>query len=237
VTSGTKEWADSNVNVLLGCRNDCRYCYAKRMAVRFGRATESTWREMRVNWRAVERGYGKRKGRVMFPTSHDLFPEPEYLEPCLEVLRKLLWAGNQVLVTTKPRLPVVREICRRFAGFRGQLQFRFTIGSVEPRTLAFWEPGAPPLAERLDALRLACSSGFRTSVSAEPLLDDDPRLLIDTVERWVTESIWLGRMNYIPRRSPAGCEVEYARLRRISSGEHWDALREAVKHPLVRWKH
>jgi DNA repair photolyase len=37
ITSGTKEWADHNVNCIRGCSNDCRYCYAKIMAKRFGR--------------------------------------------------------------------------------------------------------------------------------------------------------------------------------------------------------
>lgn len=37
ITLGTKEWADSNVNCYLGCSNNCRYCYAKKMAIRFNR--------------------------------------------------------------------------------------------------------------------------------------------------------------------------------------------------------
>lgn len=46
--TGTREWADHNVNCVSGCINDCRYCYAKVMAKRFGRATESTWKIMTV---------------------------------------------------------------------------------------------------------------------------------------------------------------------------------------------
>ena len=32
---GTKEWAPYNFNFMNGCSNDCSYCYAKEMAVRF----------------------------------------------------------------------------------------------------------------------------------------------------------------------------------------------------------
>lgn len=39
LTSGTKEWADTNVNIYSGCKHDCKYCYSKRMAIRFGRKT------------------------------------------------------------------------------------------------------------------------------------------------------------------------------------------------------
>ena len=35
ITLGTKEWADSNVNCYFGCSNNCKYCYAKKMAIRF----------------------------------------------------------------------------------------------------------------------------------------------------------------------------------------------------------
>ncbi len=37
--TGTQEWAASNVNIQDGCEHDCRYCYAKTMAIRFKRAT------------------------------------------------------------------------------------------------------------------------------------------------------------------------------------------------------
>lgn len=36
-TQGTKEWASSNINLFYGCANNCMYCYAKKMALRFGR--------------------------------------------------------------------------------------------------------------------------------------------------------------------------------------------------------
>src|SRR6056297_231416 len=72
--TGTKEWADSNVNIAYGCSHDCKYCYAKKMAIRFKRETERSWKTMRINTKKVNKGYGKRKGRIMFPSSHDVTP-------------------------------------------------------------------------------------------------------------------------------------------------------------------
>ena len=40
--TGTQEWAASNVNIQDGCEHDCRYCYAKTMAIRFKRATPTS---------------------------------------------------------------------------------------------------------------------------------------------------------------------------------------------------
>ncbi len=54
ITLGTKEWADSNINCYYGCSNDCLYCYAKKMAIRFKRKTEDTWKIMIPNQNNID---------------------------------------------------------------------------------------------------------------------------------------------------------------------------------------
>jgi len=198
ITSGTREWADHNVNCIKGCYNNCRYCYAKMMAKRFGRSTEETWRFMTVRREAVRKNYGKLSGRVMFPSSHDIFDFPHIKEACFTVMAKLLKSGNDLLITTKPRTSITREIDGLFSQCKERLQFRFTITSNDDELLSFWEPNAPSFRERMDSLKFAFERGYRTSVSIEPFLDYDPRALIETVEPYSTESIWIGKMNYIP---------------------------------------
>ena len=39
IVKGTLEWACRTFNICLGCKHDCWYCYAKSIAIRFGRAT------------------------------------------------------------------------------------------------------------------------------------------------------------------------------------------------------
>ncbi len=41
---GTHEWASYNENCLLGCSHDCRYCYAKSIAIRLKRKTPTDWK-------------------------------------------------------------------------------------------------------------------------------------------------------------------------------------------------
>lgn len=199
-TKGTKEWADSNVNICIGCSNDCIYCYAKGMAKRFRKDVYENWKDMKINPKAVSKGYGKRKGRVMFPTSHDITSENLY--ECIVVLRKLLKAGNDVLITTKPSLEVIKTICGhlelgQLATYEDQVQFRFTITSHFDGTLVVFEPNAPGIRERFFALRYAFDAGFKTSVSIEPFLDDINEIpsLIFGLQTYVTESIWIGPMN------------------------------------------
>jgi len=195
ITLGTKEWADSNVNCFFGCSNDCRYCYAKKMAIRFKRKTEETWKFMEPNQKAIEKGYSKRKGRIMFPTSHDITMES--LNGCLQVLKKLLDADNEILITTKPNLSIIKIICNEFYKKKHSIQFRFTITSISNEKLAFWEPNAPSFEERLDSLIHAYKKSYKTSISIEPFLDEDPFTLVDKLIPYATESIWIGKMNYI----------------------------------------
>lgn len=40
---GVGEWASHSVNIQSGCEKNCKYCYPKCMAIRFGRKTLSSW--------------------------------------------------------------------------------------------------------------------------------------------------------------------------------------------------
>ncbi|MFC1927843.1 radical SAM protein [Chloroflexota bacterium] len=238
ITSGTKEWADHNVNCVKGCSNDCRYCYARMMAKRFGRCQEHTWKNMIINKSAVDRDYVKYKGRVMFPSTHDITDDPGIQEACFTVIRRLLQAGNEVLVTTKPRLAVIEEIIERSYAFRAQLQFRFTITSADRQLLSFWEPNAPKFEERFASLQYAYEQTFKTSVSIEPFLDHTPQTLVHSLSPYVTESIWLGPMNYIPSNGiPESDRHCYENIRYNYLLEHLQELYEDLRdNPIIRFK-
>ncbi len=238
ITTGTREWADYNVNCIKGCFNNCRYCYAKMMAKRFGRCTEDTWKDMVINDGAVENNYGKYKGRVMFPSSHDIVDKPAIREACFIVINKLLESGNDTLITTKPKLSITKEIIKQFHSYNEQIQFRFTITSLNNQMLLFWEPNAPDYEERLASLKYAYKKGFKTSVSIEPFLDYDPQPLILELAPYVTESIWLGPMNYIPRLGlKNGDEQRYIEIRKNYEIDHLrEIYTDLIDFPLIRFK-
>lgn len=219
ITLGTKEWADSNVNICFGCSNNCRYCYAKKMAIRFKKKTVNTWKIMEPNIKKINKRYGKRKGRVMFPTSHDI--TKEILESCLLVLTKLLKAGNETLITTKPCFHCVQKICEVLRPYRNLIQYRFTITSQDNELLRFWEPCAPSFEERFKALQHAFKRGYKTSISIEPFLDKDPFKLVQKLSPFVSESIWIGKMNYITSKGISDTERPfYEAIRKINNKEN-----------------
>ena len=195
---GTKEWASSNENIMFGCRHNCAYCYSKAMSIRHKKIDINHWDKPILRQDQLTKSIGKRKGTIMFPSTHDL--HIEHITEIIYFLEKLLSPGNKVLIVSKPNFEVIRKICDVMKPYREQILFRFTIGSAYYKTLKFWEPMAPLFNERLTSLRHAHSLGYKTSVSCEPMLDQNINDVINLTSEYVTDSIWLGKMNDPTRR-------------------------------------
>jgi DNA repair photolyase len=186
----------------------------------------------------VAKEYRRFSGRVMFPSSHDIFDIPEFEEATFTILSKLLKNKNNVLIATKPRLNVIKHIDESFSNNKKNIQFRFTITSQQDNLLKFWEPNAPRFRERMESLRFAFQKGYKTSVSIEPFLDYNPVELVELVEPFTTESIWLGKMNYIPRKNILLIERKYYdNIRKNYEIKHlWDIYFQLKDNPLIRFK-
>ncbi len=241
--SGTKEWATDSVNCCLGCSHNCRYCYARANAMRFGKiSSPGEWSDEQVNDKALEKKFGKKAAgrRFMFPTTHDI--TPTNVDACLKLLKNVLSPGNEVLIVSKPHLECISRLTDELVQFKGQCMFRFTIGASDDDILSFWEPGAPGFKERLDSLRLARDRGWQTSVSAEPMLDADNAYdLFHALEPWVTDSIWIGKMNRITLRVIDNDDPLVSRhVAKIEAGQTDERVRQIYEmlrnEPKVRWK-
>lgn len=102
--SGTEEWADTNINLQCGCPNGCIYCYASAFWNLYRNKGNTDWTEVIYNQSALFKKIRKRKGRIMFPSSHDI--TRDNLEVCIAKLREMLKAGNIVLVVSSLTLSV-----------------------------------------------------------------------------------------------------------------------------------
>ena len=200
--TGTKEWSESSVNIQLGCENGCRYCYARHLAVKWRKwCTAEQWLDPMIIISKVTRSYLKRPGVVMFPTTHDI--TERNLSDSICVLRKLLKAGNKVLLVSKPRIDCISTICDELLEYRKRLMFRFTIGSLDYYVLRFWEPYAPSFDERKQCLIFAWCRGYETSISCEPFLDceiDKIVALYELLKPYVTHSFWIGKLRHFNKR-------------------------------------
>ena len=197
--TGTREWADSNYNIGIGCSHNCLYCYARTNALKFKLVdTAESWIIEKLKDKMPPTS--KRKGIVMFPTIHDI--TPFYLPAALNALKSLLSNGNKVLIVTKPHIVCVETMCNELEKWKANILFRFTIGTNDETRAKFWEPGAPPIIERLKCLKYAFDKGFATSVSMEPMLGtvEETLTAFKTMAPFVTDTIWIGKMNRIDTR-------------------------------------
>lgn len=238
--TGTKEWADHVENIALGCSNNCRYCYAAQNAARFKRRDRDDWAREELTGKANIDRYPSRAGVIMFPSAHDI--TPGNLHVCISFLKKVLAAGNSVLIVSKPQQQCIWALLWELREWREQILFRFTIGTTDDDTSLYWEPGATLPEERIMSLAMAHSDGFATSVSMEPLLGGiiTARSVVKAVKPFVTDSIWIGKMNKIRTRVQA--ENKYDRgwinfiEQRQTDAEIIRLYDEFKDDPIIFWK-
>jgi DNA repair photolyase len=241
--TGTKEWAPFSMNFQRGCEHGCRYCYARYDAVkRFKTCEARHWPIPCINNAKIDHPNKKKyPGRVMFPTTHDITPANISQYMCL--LRKLLDAGNNVLIVSKPHWDCITVICEAFKQYKEQITFRFTIGSINYDILKFWEPGAPAFTERRACLQYAYSKGYNTSISCEPYLDNFVADTYTACKDWITDSFWIGMIRHFKSRVDLDGVSPYTAARfvdplvRAMSDSVVKGIYSALKdEPLIKWK-
>ena len=236
---GTGDWAPKTANIIVGCTNNCVYCFAhancnKRnlKAVLAGKEPEDWSTPKFVDFDQVDLW---RHTKVMFPSSHDI--ELPLIERNIEAIKRLLAKNNEVLVVSKPRLDCIKRLCAEFKP-SDRILFRFTIGSFDEELLKRYEPGAPSYAERMAALKHAFDAGFQTSVSCEPLIDTANILKhCEQLKRFVREKIWLGEMTATGDPEAGKHEVELKELRAGQKKEELLPIYQAFRDdPVIKWK-
>lgn len=238
---GTQEWCSKTTNYISGCQNDCKYCYAKQIAIRFGRKTTETWVNEEVNHKSLNQKFKKIEGRIMFPSTHDI--TPSNLNYSIQFLKKILYVGNEVLIVTKPHLEVIERLCGELVDYKDKILFRFTIGSTDSNVLKYWEPGATSYEERKQSVIHAFEKGYQTSLSCEPMLDDNVEGIINELQDCITETIWIGKMNFLKGRlkinghSDSLSILKADELIAMQSDDRIIALVERLKdNPKIHWK-
>jgi DNA repair photolyase len=181
----------------------------------------------------VRQSTKKAEGGIMFPTTHDLhYKHRDWWFP---FLKEMLENGNDVLIVTKPEYAAVSYICEKLEQYKNQMEFRFTIGTNDDKVAEYWEPGAPRPSDRLIAIAHVSTLGFRTSISMEPLLIEQPKEMIDNLFMgWITGTIWIGIMNHYDL-NPA--IPEESRQIKIQGRENMQRVYYSLKdNPQIRWK-
>lgn len=240
--TGTRQWSNKSINFQTGCEHNCLVCYAKEMSVRYGHSTKKNWESPRIRMDDVNKKISKwNESLVMFPSSHDI--TTNNIDEAMIVLKKILEADNEVLIVSKPHYNCIKRICDEFSDYKDKILFRFTIGSYDNDVLKFWEPNAPGLNERIKALKYAFNSGYETSVSCEPMMDNRVDKVIKAVKPYVTETIWLGKVNQMWSRLERNTKMTKELRKKAKQLDQWQSdpnilkLYEKYKNDsMIRWK-
>jgi len=237
---GVGEWAGYSYNCGVGCSHGCRYCYARSFFVEEGIVASNedfmVEKPNRFKINITERV----DKAIQFPSSHDV--SAAYLDVYCQALYNILNSGNRVLIVSKPHFVCIDHICRESQGFKEQMEFRFTIGSLNSELTEYWEPGAPTPEERVRSLVLATEQGYQTSVSMEPMLAgrEDAVATFRELAPLTNGTIWIGMMNGLEERFVCETDNDRAQLDQINTLQSPDemiALYRELKHETsVRWK-
>ncbi len=238
---GTREWAEKTVNFQSGCKNSCKYCFSSAIAIRFKRKTPETWVNEEINHKSLNQKFKKIQGRIMYPSMHDI--TPTNLHYSIQFLKNMLSVGNEVLIVTKPNLEVVKALCSELVDYKDKIIFRFTIGSTDSEVLKFWEKVAPSYEERKQSVVHVFAKGYQTSMSCEPMLDDNVEGVVNELQEYITETIWIGKMNFLKSRLAINGHVDSLTLKKadeliaMQSDDKIIALVERLKdNPKIRFK-
>jgi len=162
---------DYALNAYVGCQHNCSYCYARFMKRFTGhREPWGEFVDVKINApellaREVRK---KKKGRVWISGVCDAYQyvEKKYMltRKCLEILVEQGWP-----VTIQTKSPLVLrdiDILKRSA----DAEVGFTITTADEKVRRIFEPGAPAIAKRVEALGILHAEGIKTFVMVAPLL-------------------------------------------------------------------
>ena len=198
------EGVDYALNPYIGCEHACVYCYAEFMK-KYTNHKEDWGEFVDVKINVAERLRHQIKktkpGRVQMGTVTDAYQPVEerfcLARECLEVLAD---SDLPVSVQTKSDL-ILRDIdiLKKIK----DIEVGFTITCPDPEIERLFEPGAPDLERRFEALRELVNSDIPTYVFFGPILPffsdhpDSLSLLFNRLRKTGVKKIYLDKMNYL----------------------------------------
>ncbi len=187
---------DYCVNPYVGCEHGCHYCYAGFMK-RFTGHTEpwGDFVDVKVNAPQLLQKQLKRarQGSVILASVTDPYQPVEktyrLTRGCLEALQEHSFDVD--LLTRSPLCLRDMDLFKRFE----KITVGFSIGTHDEEVKKLFEPRAPAIRSRVEALRTLHSGKINTYAFIGPMLPLDPSKLVSMLEGTVDE-VLIDRMNY-----------------------------------------
>ena len=198
-----REYSDLAVNLYTGCSHACRYCYCPAIL----RRTVDAWAfdpQPRKNVLGeLERDAKKLQGdprEILLSFMSDPYHSDDAARLTREAMLVLERYGLRVQVLTKAGLRSTRDFDVLAPN---RWKYGATIIFHSERLREQWEPGAAPIAERIEAVRAAHAAGIFTWVSVEPVVDAAEAIEVIETLRDVVDLWKVGKLNHNRQRESA----------------------------------
>ena len=184
------------VNPYIGCSHGCVYCYASFMKRFTGhREPWGSFVDVKVNAPQLLEKQARRNldGVVILSSVTDPYQPAEarwqVTRGCLEAL-----AGKRLHVEVLTKSPLVLRDLDLLKTFEN-ISVGITITTDDDSVRNIFEPGAPSIKARIEALKTLHRNGIPTYAFVGPVLPMDPRILAGKIRPHV-ERVLIDRMNY-----------------------------------------
>jgi len=198
-TGAAREYAPLAVNLYRGCTHGCLYCYGPAVLRMTPEDFHASGRPRPGILDALRRDAKRRAGSpdpVLLCFTCDPYQpgeaEEEITRQAITILRE---CDIPVHILTKGGMRASRD----FPLLAGPgCAFGTTLCWTDDADRLHWEPGAAPIRDRAEAIKLAHALGIRTWVSLEPVIVPEQAVaLIGDLSPWVDE--WrVGKLNHHP---------------------------------------
>lgn len=231
---------DYSINPYTGCQHGCRYCYAVYMK-KYTDHGEPWGEFVDVKINAPEKMkedlIKAEPGSVLLSSVTDPY---QPLEKKYRITRKILQVlaktGFSVTILTKNDL-VLRDmdVLKKFD--HGNISVGFTINFLSEKDRKIWEPLAPPIDDRIEALQELSSEGVPTYVHVGPYFEGitDLEEILEWTEDLIAE-LQVENLNWTRRKEVLRCvkqnypelEERYREISRSQEG-YKNHLKEKVR--------
>lgn len=196
-TGRAGEYCDSAVNLYNGCSHGCTYCYAAKMAARFGRGPFNEpipCNDVIANIEKDAHEYTGREVFLCFTTDpyNSLDEEHRLTRQAIQILHA---NGVKVRILTKAGLRSERDF-DLLAAHPDLSYYGATLTFLDAELSRTWEPGAAPPDSRLAALEKAHRMGIPTWVSLEPVIHPAQSLGLIKATSGYVDMFKIGKLNH-----------------------------------------
>jgi len=218
---------DYCLNPYTGCSHRCRYCYAALFMPRYSGQTEpwGQWVQVKINAPDLLRRQLVRAkpGTIWIASVCDAYQpvEAKYLltRKCLAEIRHF---DFPVFIQTKSDL-VLRDL--DLLQDIKEAEIGFSIATDSDRVARLFEPGAPSISRRLNALEKIKQLNLRTFAFVGPILPQNPGRLISLLGGLV-DKVFIDRLNY------PGYFINFYRqqgLEAYTTDEYFEQIKAEIK--------